>query len=65
MNNFLFLQSYELPATKDIFFAWIPSVSTKVDLFLDFTWIEDKTIILIHESVSELFPVDLNIYGNT
>lgn len=86
MDNFLFLQSYEQPATKDIFFVWIPSVRTKVDLFknlskalnfpdyfgynwdalldlfLDLTWIEEKTIILIHESVSGLSPVDLNIY---
>lgn len=33
-----------------------------LDLFLDLTWIEEKTIILIHESVSGLSPVDLNIY---
>ncbi|WP_293710506.1 barstar family protein [uncultured Parabacteroides sp.] len=33
MDNFLFLQSYEPPVTKDIFFVWVPSVNTKDDLF--------------------------------
>lgn len=33
MDNFLFLQSYEPPATKDLFFVWVPSVNTKDDLF--------------------------------
>lgn len=32
------------------------------DIFFDFTWIEEKTIVVVHENFSELCVADLNRY---
>lgn len=86
MNNLLFVESLDTFILKDSFFAQIPSVNSKMelfknlsnslnfpdyfgynwdallDLFLDFTWIEEKTIVIVHEDVTGLDVKDLSIY---